>query len=36
MALQELRIYARVLKHQLECPACAHPQAYYELLGKNY
>ncbi len=19
-----------------ECPACAHPQAYYELIGKNY
>jgi rubrerythrin len=20
----------------MECPACAHPQAYYELLGENY
>lgn len=20
----------------VECPACAHPQAYYELLGENY
>lgn len=20
----------------LSCPACAHPQAYYELLGENY
>jgi rubrerythrin len=20
----------------IECPACAHPQAYYELIGENY
>ena len=20
----------------MECPACAHPQAYYELMGENY
>ena len=36
VALPQLRVHVRQAQAPSACPACAHPQSYYELLGENW